>query len=538
MSLTVTQRPTTSILSNTCVHSAVGNPVLYKFQREDYQSNTLSNSAGNLRIVLTGDLTSVITVGDSVYYKSDNGVYSGYYEVGTISYSAPDTTITFVGGYTAAGTTGFINLTTRLNYKAHIEVYDSELISTLRVSPDSTGLITVDVSRVLWSRMNPDYDFPFNTEVVQEVDLYREFYIKYQGFWIGGSISQVDDVANKYFGVYAARQIRSNYGGYLAEYVSYSTQSAKSPYLLTPFTSPKIWRNLPFSVSAIFGQDIAVTQNFEITQEDISGIVIASNASTVFNHAGAVVTFNPVSTLQMHPDAKYIFIRTDRSAVSGLMDYVGFEIIEPCDRSILLQWTNSLGGRSWWCFNYRQDLIYTNRDGKKVRRMILYAENITLNEWESINELNHYGELFQNNIVEFTLSTDKTLSSIGTQVYLHDYRDSEILITSMQDGGGNIQFNSNRNFSYDNTELVYINTDIYEGYYRANPIVGFPMRFYIGDLDTNALVPYTSTPTYAQVRYVRRPVGVVVIPSDTETQSDRLKHSIEITVELPEIFTT
>jgi hypothetical protein len=76
MSLIVTQRPKITSPGDS-FWNGVSNPILYKFQREDYQSNTLTNSGGNLRIVLTGDLTSVIAVGASVYYRSDNAVYDG-----------------------------------------------------------------------------------------------------------------------------------------------------------------------------------------------------------------------------------------------------------------------------------------------------------------------------------------------------------------------------------------------------------------------------------------------------------------------------
>lgn len=534
MSLIITQRPSTTILTNTCLHSSVGNPIIYKFQREDYQSNTIANSGGNLRITLTGDRTGEILVGASLYYRSDNGVYDGYYTVLTITYSAPDTTITFSGGYTSTGTTGFINLARRLNYKASIQVFNSGLIGTLKISPDRRGVVICDVSKLISSILSPEYDFDYELEVVDETLLYSTFYVKHQGVWIGGSTSITDDVANTFWAVLASRQIRSEYGGFLAEYVSYNVQSAKSPKLLNPFDRPKIWRNLPFNITAIFGSTIVETHGFDILQINPSNATIATRATTPFSLPGRVVSLTPYMIQPIVPTAKRLQIRTDRLSENGLMAYQDIDIMEPCEKAILLQWNSYLGGRAWWCFEFAHELSYTYGNGQKVKRYVLFAENLTLNEWEAINELNNPKEAYNKPIVEFTSDTDKTKAVNGYQVYMHDYIDSEVSITSMQNAGGVIRFNSNTFFSFDNKDIVYINTDVYSGYFFANPVGASPSSFAIGDLTTNVLEPYTSLPTYAQVRRVRKPLGVVVIPTEQTTNTKQEKHSISITIELPE----
>ncbi len=540
MSLVITQRPSTAFQSNTCVHSAVGNPIIYKIQREDYQTNSLTNSAGNLRIVITGDLTSVISPGASLYFRSDNGVYDAYYTVSTITYSAPDTTITFSGGYTAAGTTGFINLTTRLNYKATIEVWNNTtgtIAGTLKISPDSRGVITVDVSKVLWTELEPVQIYNlFTYGTVETLNTTCQFYIKTQGVWIGGSISQVSDVANLFFAVYAARQIGSRYNGFLPEYVSYSTQGTQSPKLLVTFP-PRIWRGLPFSISAIFGQDIVVTQNFDELQRNASGGLISSGGSSAFNTPGRAVRFYTLNTLY-DQNAATIEIRTDRASVTGLMDYLSIPVYEPSCNSIMLHWTNSLGGDAWWNFEVNHEYSYEYGDGRKVRRYVLFAENLTLEEWEGLNELNSPRQVYQSPIIEMTSSTISTNKIVGQQVYFHDCRNTKIEISSTQASPSFLQFNATNphGFNFDNRDIIFINSNVVLGYFYAEPFVGLPNSFLIDNIVTGSTITYTSDPnlTTLYVNRVNRPVGCVVIPTPQTTRTKQEKHTISITVEMPE----
>ena len=423
MSLIVTQRPQTAIQSNTCKHSAVGNPILYKFQREDYQTNSLTNSAGNLQIVITGDLTSEISTGASLYFRSDNGVYDSYYTVSTITYSAPDTTITFSGGYTAAGTTGFINLASRLNYKAEIEVWDNldaVLISTLKVSPDRRGVILVDVSSVLKNEMSGQYIFEFTMNRDQQTERFKNFYIKYRSVWIGGSISQTSDSGNTFWGVFGSRQIGSKYNGFMAEYVSFSTAGTRLPEFLTTFTRPKLFRHMPWTISAIFGDDIVVNQFFELFYYNIAGTQTANTLSTSFNLPGYVMNFNPFITQIIKPTDVEMALRTTRTGVIGLMSLLECDIVDPCNNPVMLNWVNSLGGDAWWCFQINQEYSFNYSDGKKRKRFILLADNLTLNEWESIDELNSPRERYDRPFTELTSSVYGTDRVIGSSIFLRD----------------------------------------------------------------------------------------------------------------------
>ena len=130
--------------------------------------------------------------------------------------------------------------------------------------------------------------------------------------------------------------------------------------------------------------------------------------------------------------------------------------LEDACNVVLVSWTDSVGGLNHWPFKYNQEYTFTYENGKKAKRLRLIAENLTLNQWETINGLNTLGDIYKNNITELTSSVYKTHSRIGQQVYATD-----------EEG----------------------NT-----------------------------------------------VGVIVIPTENSTFTKQSKHTIEITIEYPEIF--
>lgn len=232
MSLVVTQRP--SIASPaTSKWNAVGNPILYKFTRKDYNITAVADSAGALQITVNTNLTTLSTalggpvvVGATMWVSTDNGVYNALYTVVSVTNAASSVVTFSAGTYTAAATTGYINLSQRLNYKVSIGVYanafggTSSLIGTLLTSPKSNGDAIIDIRRVLWSDMSPDNDAIITgvSGVSDDLNSVREFYIKYTEIWIGSAESETSDSANEFYSVYGANQIIAPYGGNLIEY--------------------------------------------------------------------------------------------------------------------------------------------------------------------------------------------------------------------------------------------------------------------------------------------------------------------------------
>lgn len=94
------------------------------------------------------------------------------------------------------------------------------------------------------------------------------------------------------------------------------------------------------------------------------------------------------------------------------------DIIEECQNIINLAWRNSLGGIECYPFTYNQEYTYDYGNGKKAKRLTLYADNLTLNQWEAIQGLNTNGQSYRNNILEMTTSINRTSSKVGQSVYV------------------------------------------------------------------------------------------------------------------------
>lgn len=93
-------------------------------------------------------------------------------------------------------------------------------------------------------------------------------------------------------------------------------------------------------------------------------------------------------------------------------------VLSPCKNPILLIWKNTFGGDVEWMFEWTQQYSHAYPDGKKVKRMTLYADGISFDEFESLDGLNTPGEIYDVPVIELTGTTDKTSKKADQQVYV------------------------------------------------------------------------------------------------------------------------
>lgn len=228
MSLTVTQRPYQTIDNDVSKWNAVGNPVLYKMQRKDFTFDSVTNSGGFVRLVLSsthGNVASSFVIGDELYFTTDAGVYDTFGTVTASSYSAPNTLVTLTTAYISSST-GFVNNDNlRPSYRIQVEVYDSGDTqigdSAFSYSPNSKGACIIDISSIIRSIMSADNDADLTgtDKSFDDNTIYLGFYIKYREVWIGSAESQTNDSTNEFFSLLAAMQIPSTYGGNVYNYL-------------------------------------------------------------------------------------------------------------------------------------------------------------------------------------------------------------------------------------------------------------------------------------------------------------------------------
>lgn len=141
---------------------------------------------------------------------------------------------------------------------------------------------------------------------------------------------------------------------------------------------------------------------------------------------------NPVAKLRIYRDN---FPGTTGNPLVLITPYVGQRVsydpasvvsrksmtVEPAlDPTVTLGWMNSRGGVEWWTFHSNHEESFVHEDGRKVRRQVLFARNLTYNEWDTLNGLNTLGEFYQQTPSEITSSLNTLKKRRGQQAYVYD----------------------------------------------------------------------------------------------------------------------
>lgn len=193
-------------------------------------------------------------------------------------------------------------------------------------------------------------------------------------------------------------RIRSQWQGFiLSNYVmkAYVTQSG-TPYLLGSFA-------IDNTVSIK-----TVDSIFQIPD----GVGATHFDSVYFTIEGAEATGNKVSVY-------YFDLSTTYTTTS---EFKNILINDECENPVLVYFRNSLGGDTFWMFNHNQSREYTITI-KRADRKLLYAENLTLNQWEALSDMNNLNAVYSE-VINDLQQVNKTSKMVGQQVYVFD-KDGE-----------------------------------------------------------------------------------------------------------------
>lgn len=285
MSVTLHTRP----VSSSSNWNAAGNPIVYKFRREDHAISQVNNSGGFAQIQINGiNLTSYYQVGNTVAIMAATlGNATLYGTISASSFSGGNTLVTTTLSYTSVSTgpDDFINnLSKRTDYKLEVEVFkssdDSSLSNSVKFSftHSKDGVMNVDVSAIVKPFVSAEWSNPASiNETDAEASI--KFYIKYQEYFDGalqGSITS--DSANPIIAVFAAMQVgQSVFGGNMRIY--YPNNDSK--LWLTKFQLSSVlkklvmWRDWPFDVSFMHPDAIGTLTRIEL-RYDASGAIVDS----------------------------------------------------------------------------------------------------------------------------------------------------------------------------------------------------------------------------------------------------------------------
>ena len=399
MSLTVLQRPQIDTGGSDPIISkwnAVGNPILYKFQRKDFVFNQVNNNSSNVQLQFNSvNIAASFTANDQLYIKSDNGVYDGFGLVTASTFSSPNTLVTVDIPYTSTAPGGYANTSARELYRVEVEIYnvDDDLLGTFIYSPNTRGEVVANVSPALRPHLLPDINFDL-IDTIQEDSDWVEFYIKYREIWVGSAESQTNDDSNTFYAVYGAMQIPSAYGGNMFEYVLDQDELDKK--ILTKLTRLKAWEGWPFVSSFIINT----------TTDSIEAL----------GSTPATLTAGIYTVLKTDHTDDFELVVENTTENDEISETIPVTLEEVCRNPIMLIGRNSLGGVLQWLFDYSQEYTFDYGNGVKAKRLVLTADGLSLNEWEALQDFITLGQVYKNNIIEFTSDTNKTSSRVGQQV--------------------------------------------------------------------------------------------------------------------------
>jgi hypothetical protein len=137
------------------------------------------------------------------------------------------------------------------------------------------------------------------------------------------------------------------------------------------------------------------------------------------SNPGKLIRLSPNNALAIPSNAEYLSL-VFSNTIENLTEIKTLRIKDPCSNPILLWWRNSLGGDAFWMFQFNQSYSYRYDNGRKAKRYVLFASNLSLNEFDAINELNTLGEVYEPAYTELTTSINKSQARIGSQVYMMD----------------------------------------------------------------------------------------------------------------------
>jgi hypothetical protein len=268
--------------------SAAFNPVVFTYQRKDFEVTMVNNDSatGKAVVYLNGSVTGILN-GDMIYINA--GQYKGVFSVGG-QYGISSLLINMAYSGTA---TGFININrlrpyykiiSQITYQDSITGQQQTIQSTNR--PDNTGLVKADISNFLQSLLQAKDTSDFTQANFRDANLSASYQVKYAETWDGNpNPLNFITIADPYYAVYAAKQLGQKYGGNLAAYVPFASVSDSSQLAqwITDFAEPAFSNGYPFDIGFIYSEAILGLNIYcELTPLDINRNPLTGDAQANF----------------------------------------------------------------------------------------------------------------------------------------------------------------------------------------------------------------------------------------------------------------
>jgi hypothetical protein len=400
--------------SNLSRWNAAFNPVVFTYQRKDYQVTGIGADGNGNMIVSVNTNLAGLTENDKVYLCA--GAYKGIYAVKSTSGGQ----IYIDSPYIASGNnTGFININRLRPYyevKTEITYFDKaagmmkSITSTNR--PDQTGLVKADISSFLQSLLRVQDESDFTAINFRDDNLSASYTIRYAEAWDGHPPVYIS-MDHPYYVLYAAKQLGDAYGGNLAAYVPFPSVNSqgKRAKWITDFAEPVFSNNYPFDIGFIYSDAIAglaiyceltlldinrqpITGSIQTTgllnedgsfllNQDGNKFIIADASATTFPVAQYIGLNRLLINQSFPPDAYYftLTLKYDASGTSHTITQTQTVRIDDMvdDQSVYLRWIGLTGSWNYYRFVYNQEISLDVQNATIIKNYV--------NDWANQNSI-------------------------------------------------------------------------------------------------------------------------------------------------------
>jgi hypothetical protein len=448
--LTVTDRGYVTQGGKTSHWFAVYSPTNIKFRRRDAEANAIGwDAVYGLSVIVPEDVYNDIEVGDYVYLGTEDGAYDAVIPVTYKEYQAtPDAYVVYFANQiwayddmlTGFAVTTWVNVISR-DYVVEIELQRNDLTALeivqhlngggwngefaglgenfgktaltnfrFKYATPPNGELSVNIAELVAGFIDLQYLYGSPVAVNRGANSSKQpnklsVYMKYRQNW-STAVTPLNDFVYEgtsdftFLFINAARQPDTIYGSNLFEYVCSKPGTPGHGKWLTTFEEPIYYIGLPFHLSTLVDDTVdSVADDFVlvISEYDVNGTLLTTTPSAPFKLSPRELKhFSlPGYYTDPHEDVSYITVGLnlylDEFSSTTMMLPQKIRVQNYCSNDKAIIWKNPLGGESIYCFPYNQDLQQDNEEG--TQRMTVYAENLTLNEWEVLQEITNGGEV-------------------------------------------------------------------------------------------------------------------------------------------------
>lgn len=415
--------PSITINGNTSRWNAAFNPVIFTYQRRDFEvTGALIDTATlKVRINVNADLSAVeaqlnAQPDSPIYIYINAAPYIGTYKV--VSADSNSIVLDTPHNNGSDPVTGFININLlRPYYKIFttITYFDpntgnyTTITSTNR--PDNQGIVRADISNFLQSILRAKDDSTYTTTNFRDTNLSASYTIQYADNYddgtVDGKTSDYINIDAPYYVTYTARQLRSPNGGNLAEYVPFPASSAPAKWV-TDFTEPVYSNAYPFDISFIYSEALAGRQLYyklvllDINRQPLPGgdstsYLLNEDGSWLLNQdASKLVISRQTSSSETIPaqiglnrllinmdtplDAWYftiaVYYDDDDNNTVQVMETQTVRIDHAPDiNGVYMRWIGLTGSWNYYRFNYNQEISLDVQNATIIKNYVQDWQN-------------------------------------------------------------------------------------------------------------------------------------------------------------------